>query len=42
MKKLSSTMVAAAASAGMLIGVGAATAQIPDPAPVGMPRRSTF
>lgn len=42
MKKLSSTMVAAAASAGMLIGVGAATAQIPDPAPSECPAGQHF
>ncbi|STB93837.1 intestinal mucin [Corynebacterium amycolatum] len=42
MTKLSSTMVAAAASAGMLIGVGAATAQIPDPAPSECPAGQHF
>lgn len=42
MKKLSSTMVAAAASVGLLIGVGAATAQIPDPAPSECPADQHF
>ncbi|WP_048761886.1 hypothetical protein [Corynebacterium vitaeruminis] len=42
MKKLSSTMVAAATSAGMLIGVGAATAQIPDPVPSECPAGQHF
>ena len=42
MKKLSSTLVAATASAGMLIGAGIATAQVPAPVPSECPAGQHF
>lgn len=42
MKKYSSTLVAAAASAGMLIGAGIATAQVPAPVPSDCPAGQHF